>query len=77
MEFITPEAIGYAFGVMLVSSITYFKGKAEGHNDGLNTGIEKTIEYLRLNDMILWEYDENGELNLLDINGNEVKSYND
>ena len=73
MDFISEASIGYAVGVMVVAFITYLKGKSEGRDEGMNVGIEKTIDWLRMNNMVRWRYTENGEIDLLDINGEEVE----
>jgi hypothetical protein len=72
MEYISEASIGYAAGVIIVAFITYLKGKSEGRREGIDMGINATIDRLRHWNMVRWEYDEDGDINLLDINGNEV-----
>jgi hypothetical protein len=72
MEYISEASIGYAVGVIIVAFITYLKGKSEGRREGIDMGINATIDRLRHWNMVRWEYDEDGDINLLDINGNEV-----
>ena len=68
----TSASIGYAIGVMAVAFITYLKGKSEGRDEGIEAGIERTLDWLRSNNMVRWQMDDNNEIELLDINGNEV-----
>ena len=55
-----------------VAYFTYLRGRYEGRKAGIDLGIESTIDFLRNNNMVNWEYDSEGEINLLDIDRKEV-----
>ena len=75
MDFIQNEIILSAISLS-VAYFTYLRGKYEGHKAGVDVGIESTVEFLRTSNMVNWKYDDEGEINLLDINGKEVDMNN-